>query len=452
MKKNFLFLTLLLGSLHALEDEIVVHLPTEHALAPIYLSKIQTTNAHVSDQYIQHLEAILYYDFEHNGRTKRLKNETNLEDVLTSGEKQVAFNPFYWKKHGAAYVIKTFVTQNKLSLFAFSTNGGTLKQFKNFTLSGVLAKDRKLIHQVTDAVHENFFDTEGIASARLLYAIQFPKKGAGDLDWTSEIWESDYDGANKRIITDEKSYSITPIFCPPCKGGSVKDFLYVSYKHGLPKIFISALDHQNGREFIRLRGNQLLPAFSSEGNKVAFISDASGQADLFVQNYSPTKGLIGKPIQAYSFPRSVQASPSFSPDGSKIAFVSDKEGTPRIYLMDSPSGTGENFRPVVTCITKKHRENTCPSWSPDGKKLAYSAKTSGTRQIFIFDFDTQKEIQLTAGPGHKENPCWARNSLHLIFNSVDRSSSELYIVNLHQREPIQLTDGPGRKHYPTWEP
>ncbi len=452
MKKILLFLTLLLGSLHALEEEIIVHLPTEHILAPIYLSKIQATKASVADQYIQHLEAILYYDFEHNGRTKRLKHKLNLEDVLASDEKQVAFNPFYWGKQGASYVIKTVILQNEISIFAFSTNSGKLKQFKNFTLSGVLAKDRKLMHQLTDAVHKNFFGTEGIASARLLYTMQLPRKEGGNIEWTSEIWESDYDGANQRRITDEKNYSITPIFCPPCKRGSVKDFLYVSYKHGLPKVFISALDHPNGREFIKLRGNQLLPAFSPEGDKVAFISDAGGQTDLFIQHYSPIKGLIGKPIQAYSSPRSVQASPSFNPDGSKIAFVSDKEGTPRIYLIDTPSGTGENYRPVATCITKQHRENTCPSWSPDGKKLAYSANIKGTRQIFIFDFDTQKTIQLTTGSGHKENPYWARNSLHLVFNSVDRSSSELYIVNLHQKEPIQLTNGPGRKHYPTWEP
>ena len=167
-------------------------------------------------------------------------------------------------------------------------------------------------------------------------------------------------------------------------------FLYVNYKKGQPKLYIASLNAERGKPFISLRGNQLLPTLSPKGDLLAFISDASGRADLFVQLFSRNLGPVGKPIQVFSYPRSVQASPTFRPDGKKIAFVSDKEGTPRIFLIDTPyPGRKTSSRPI--CLTKQYRHNTCPAWSPDGTKLAYSAMIDGIRQIVIYDFLTQEE-------------------------------------------------------------
>jgi len=101
-------------------------------------------------------------------------------------------------------------------------------------------------------------------------------------------------------------------------------------------------------------------------------------------------------------------------------------------------------------ISKQNRENSCPCWSPDGTKLAYSAKTNGIRQIWIYDFGSGEEWQLTSGPGNKENPYWGPNSRHIVFNSTDASGSEIYIVNLNQPEATKISRGPGKKHYPTW--
>ena len=107
--------------------------------------------------------------------------------------------------------------------------------------------------------------------------------------------------------------------------------------------------------------------------------------------------------------------------------------------------------PNPLCITKKHRQNTCPSWSPDGTKLAYCANIDGIRQIMVYDFMNKDSIQLTKGPHHKENPVWAPNSTHIVFNTIG-SKTELFLINLKQKEMVQLTEGIGKKHYPSWGP
>ncbi len=400
-------------TLYAEEKELVIPLATRTFLSSVHLNS--PLNKELSD--------ILTLDLNNNGST------------YVSSEKTSDFR-IDIEKVGTGFIATVFLARRDMT-----------KSFGPYQLSGKLASDRRVIHRFSDAFTALVSGKAGIAASRILYALQVPE----GTEWKSEIWETDYDGENRRQITQEKSYCITPTFFP-CKGSFTENkFLYVNYKNGQPKIYISSFDKGQGTPLVSLRGNQLLPAISKKGDMMAFISDAGGRADLFVQPFSKAHGPIGKPMQAFSFPRSVQASPTFRPDGKKIAFVSDKNGTPRIFLINTPL-PGKDSKPRPLCITKKYRHNTCPAWSPDGTKLAYSAIVDGTRQIMVYDFLTKEEIQLTVGKSHKENPSWAPNSLHLIYNTVDPSSSELFIINLKQKESLQITSGAGKKHYPAWEP
>lgn len=385
---------------------------------------------------------ILLFDLSHNGKTKGSCAKKEEERQLLE---KSPFSTEFWARKEYHYVLKITIENNVIRATLFSLKTGLNSQFFCQQLTGVESSDRRVIHSLSDQVYEMITGEKGISQSQIYYAIQFRD---GD-KWKSEIWTADYDGKNAHQLTQENSYCINPTLFPMQGKFTKNKYLYVNYKLGQPKVYVSSFDKKQGKPFLPIRGNQLLPSLSKSGDRIAFISDAGGQADLFLQAFSPDKGLIGKPLQFYSFPFSVQASPTFRPDGKKIAFVSDQGGTPRIYLLSIPSLKNEK-RATPTCLTKKYRENTCPAWSPDGTKLAYSAKINGVRQIMIYDFITQKEWQLTTGKSHKENPCWAANSMHIIFNTVDPSSSELFLINLKQKEMVKITEGSGKKHYPTW--
>ncbi|HEY5259336.1 MAG TPA: Tol-Pal system protein TolB, partial [Rhabdochlamydiaceae bacterium] len=343
--------------------------------------------------YLRQLDAVLRFDMSYSGYTVPVSADTR-----------------------AAFTFSGIVKAKKLTLSIMQ--GNQSKQYKDIPLSGSLDIDRRQIHKMSDLIVKNLFGRDGVASSKMLFAIQAQQ----DNNWVSEIWQSDWDGGNLTQITKEKSYCVSPVFIPAKAGRISNRFIYVSYKLGQPKIYLASTDEGKGRRIVDLKGNQLLPTVSPNRNKIAFICDAAGRTDLFIQSINAEQGEMGKPVQLFSYPRSTQASPTFSPDGSQIAFVSDKDGSPRIYVIPTQV---KKQRADATLITKKNSESSCPSWSPDGTKLAYSAKTKGIRQIWIYDFNAGEERQLTDGPGNKENPCWASDSMHMVFNSTDASSSEI---------------------------
>jgi TolB protein len=312
-----------------------------------------------------------------------------------------------------------------------------------------LDQDRRQIHQMADAIFKALFDSEGIASTRILYT----KKTQQGKTWISEVWESDYDGQNARQVTSDSGYAITPTYFPAKPGYASGGLFFVSYKTGQPKIYYQSLSGDTTpRRLSYMRGNQLMPTISRQRDKVAFVSDITGNPDLFIQPFSPENGVAGKPYQIFSTNKATQGTPTFSPDGSQVAFVSNKDGVPRIYMMNTPE-PGTSLKNIkAQLITKHNKESTAPSWSPDGTKIAYCSSVKGIRQIWVYDLATREERQLTQGPGNKENPSWAPNSLHLVFNSTDANACDLYLINLNQPKATKITFGTGEKHFPSWEP
>jgi TolB protein len=424
-------------------EPIHIELLTKQTLTPSYVSRIQCKDSSFETSYLLQLDMILEQDLGYSGKMQLSKRDKAKEDLSMGKD---PFNKISWKSQGITHYIQAQIVDKKIEVKALNASNGSLKTFASIPLTGTLARDKKVIHHLADSLLKALYEQDGICSTRILYSYQLQSEAPGSKNWKAEIWECDWDGGNARQITKDNSYAVTPAAIPALKGGQEK-FLYVSYKMGQPKIYIAGINDGISRKSIDLRGNQLLPAVSPRRDMIAYICDAAGRADLFIQSLNPETGELGEPKQIFSYPNASQASPSFSPDGKKLAFVSDKDGCARIYTINAMY-TAKRQEPSL--ITKINRENTCPSWSPDGKKMAYSSKTEGIRQIWIYDFETREEKQLTYGPGNKENPSWAPNSEHLVFNSTDHATSDLFVVNIYQPEAIKITKGPGKKHYAAW--
>lgn len=438
--------------IHAKEDlePIVIWLSSETALLPLYASPLRVEESKFPASYTKQLEDILKFDLGHNGATYLVKKTDELDAI----DKKTGFEEIsqisLWERQKIFYVIKAAIKGNQLFAKILSVNNQTIKVVDPILLSGNLSEDRKKMHLLADAVHQALFHREGIASTHILYTVK--RQMPDGKTWSSDVYEADYDGGNVRQITSTGGYCVTPLYIPSSHGFRSGNFCYVSYQIGQPKIYVASLQEGKGKRLLSLKGNQLMPAINRQRNKVAFISDVTGNPDLFLQAFDPEKGALDKPYQIFAAHLATQGTPSFSPDGKKLAFVSNKDGSTRIYIMDVPE-KGSKLQDIKAhLLTKNTRESSAPCWSPDGKKIAYCSLTQGTRQIWVYDFEKNKDFQLTSGSGHKENPTWAPNSLHLVFNSTGNNASELYLINLNQKEAVKISSGPGEKRFPSWEP
>lgn len=348
---------------------------------------------------------------------------------------------------GIHWLLRLRIADNRLTLDSVSVMGrsvGLQTECGEDSLS-----QRRAAHRLADEWHEQVYARPHICNKHVLFVRNSNSKTQG----LGEIWECDYDGYGARKILQDATGCINPTYLPPRPGRQPEGFCFVSYRLGVPKLFTVLWSQPNEvRRLISMPGNQFHPSFSPQRNRVAFICDAPGNPDLFIQTFHPPHNVVGKAHQLYPTARGVQATPCFSPDGKRIAFVSDHEGNGRIYCLDIPSADTplKDLRPL--CITRKNGENTAPAWSPNGRYLAYCAKVAGVRQIWVYDFNTGQERQLTSGVHHKENPSWAPDSLHLIFNTADNDSYELYLSDLHSSGAVRLPLGKGFKRFPCWEP
>lgn len=435
--------------LTAAEEPLEVRLATQTQLEPLYLSQIMSEDTEFDAEYLAKLQAVLKYDLEHNGVTQVLAQTKDKEKLAEKSYGDPAQHMPAWRKAQTRYVVIPRVQANHFSVRLIALPSEAVKEISDVALSGDLDEDRRRIHEVSDSIHYELFGVEGIATTRLLFTRRVAE---GDGKAISEVWEADYDGGLARQVTHDGAYCVTPIYIPPAPGMRSRHFVYVTYRWGQPRMLYGSINSGKAQRISLLQGNQILPAVSRQRDQIAFVCDVTGNPDLFIQPFSMESGPLGKPQQVFSAAGAVQGTPTFSPDGRQIAFVSNKAGQPQIYVMDIPApGTPlKDLRPKI--VSTLARNGTAPAWSPDGKKIAFTAHTDGLRQLWVYELDTGKEYQLTAGPGNKENPSWAPNSMHLVYNTADPDDAELYMIHLNRSQPVRIALGSGEKRFPSWEP
>ena len=116
------------------------------------------------------------------------------------------------------------------------------------------------------------------------------------------------------------------------------------------------------------------PAWSPDGNRIAFASALTGRGDIYVMDAS------GQNIQLLYSSSANDYQPAWSPDGSRIAFVSERDGAAEIYLMNADGST-----PVR--LTSDAGSNTEPAWLPAGNRLVFVSTRSGAPGVYQMNPD-----------------------------------------------------------------
>jgi hypothetical protein len=125
------------------------------------------------------------------------------------------------------------------------------------------------------------------------------------------------------------------------------------------------------------------PTWSSDGTKIAFMSERSGNQDIWVIDADDYAELRGTAKQL-TFDAGSDHHPAWSPVGDRIAFVSDRSGYDHIWIINT-DGTG------LAQVTNGEFNDSHPTWSPDGSKIAFSRG----EEIWMVNSDGTNEAQIT---------------------------------------------------------
>ena len=112
-------------------------------------------------------------------------------------------------------------------------------------------------------------------------------------------------------------------------------------------------------------------------------------------------------------------SPSWSPDGKKVAYVSFEDRKPVIYVHELATGRRIS-------LSNQKGNNSAPAWSPDGKKLAISLSKDGNTQIYGINADGTGLHRLTRGSTIDTEPQYSADGRYIYFTSDRGGNPQIY--------------------------
>ncbi len=147
--------------------------------------------------------------------------------------------------------------------------------------------------------------------------------------------------------------------------------------------------------------------------------------------------------------------PAMSPDGRQIAIISNKDGPMAIYLIATEDG--RFIRKIIQGernaeFEELHILKPGTTWSPDGKRIAFAAKSGESDALFVVDVFTGKRKKYRLGMEGIFRPAWNPRREEIAFIGNNGEVSDIYIFDLETEELTNLTDDWFTDEMVSWAP
>jgi len=181
--------------------------------------------------------------------------------------------------------------------------------------------------------------------------------------------------------------------------------------------------------------------------KLAFVSDRNRERlggtvesrevkEIYISDYD------GANQRRITVSRQLNLNPSWSPDGRAIAYTAFRP-YPDIFISFIYQGLMQN-------PTKGVGNNYLPAFSPDGTRLAFMASRDGNPEIYVANVDGSNPRRLTNHPAGDVSPTWSPSGGQIAFVSDRTGTPQIYVMNADGTNVQRLTTDESYADRPTW--
>jgi TolB protein len=289
---------------------------------------------------------------------------------------------------------------------------------------------RATAHRIADLVFERLTGIPGAFSTRIAYVAVDGKPPAQRY----RLIVADADGHNPRTVLESREPIMSPAWSP-----DGQNLAYVSFEGKVSAVYVQQLATGQRSRVSARAGINGAPAWSPDGRKLALTLSRDGNLDIYTLEFAT------QALTRVTSDEAIDTEAEWSKDGRSLYFTSDRAGSAQVYrvVLDEARKAER--------VTFTNSYNARPRLSPDGQELSLVTLDRGGYRIGVMDL-TSRNLRVLTNARQDESPSFAPNGALVIYATRDGGRGSLAIASSDGAFLQRLSSDQGDVRDPAWQP